>query len=155
MEQLKILNKKETHEILDIVKQQWGAEIELDYGIMKNSHDKIYIASKAVFGLPLEKLKISAVGMYFGELISEKHGQVLRVSIEGSQLIGPKADNHIVELDDLQARDWLRGLDLDISTDERAFVLIKHKDDFLGCGKAMGDKILNYIPKARRVTSSD
>jgi len=34
---------------------------------------------------------------------------------------------------------------------ENGYFLIKYNDDFLGCGKSTGNKILNYVPKARRV----
>jgi NOL1/NOP2/fmu family ribosome biogenesis protein len=152
MDTLKILNKKETEDIIALVQDQWGAEIQLDYGVLKNNEEKIYIASKDVFTLPLDSLRINSIGMYFGEIIK---GNQIRVSIEGSQLIGPTATKNVVELDDKNARDWLRGEDIEIELEAKGFVIIKHKKDFLGSGKSMGNKILNYVPKARRVTSKD
>ena len=79
----------------------------------------------------------------------------IRLSIEGSQLIGPKAKKNIVELNDKEAKEWLKGIDLDKKTNNNGFVLIKHKNDFIGCGKQMKDKILNYVPKIRRLNVSD
>ena len=44
----------------------------------------------------------------------------------------------------------MKGQDLQLSTDLKGFVIIKNKDNFLGCGKVAENKILNFIPKERR-----
>lgn len=36
-------------------------------------------------------------------------------------------------------------------TKPHGFVVIKFKDDFLGCGKSSAEKITNFIPKSRRL----
>jgi NOL1/NOP2/fmu family ribosome biogenesis protein len=156
MDRLKILNRKETDAVLDLVRQQWGAEIEIGHAMLRNTQNRIYLAGRDVFSIDMDRLNISSVGMYFGEIIREEH---IRLSIEGSQLVGPSATKNVVELGDSEAREWLRGIDIDKKLDTKGFVIIRHRnkfgDDFLGCGKSMGDKILNYVPKARRVTSRD
>jgi NOL1/NOP2/fmu family ribosome biogenesis protein len=146
MQNIKILNKKEIKEILKAMEDQWGFKDELDYAFLKTEKGKIYIANKEVFDIDLEKLKINSIGMYFGEL---KNG--LRLSIEGSQLIGPKATKNIIELNDKDAKEWLSGIDIDHKSDESVFVIIKHNNDFLGTGKAKEGIILNFVPKIRRI----
>jgi NOL1/NOP2/fmu family ribosome biogenesis protein len=72
------------------------------------------------------------------------------LSIEGSQIIGPKCNKNILELKDEQRELWVKGYDLDIDGD-LGFVIIKNKDDFLGCGKLRNNKLYNYVPKSRRL----
>ncbi len=158
METLRILNGKETREILAMVKEQWGAEIELPYGVMRNNNNRIYLANRDVFGMDLGKLKISSIGIYFGEVMKDKESRkdiAIRLSIEGSQIVGPDAVKNVVGLDAAKAREWLKGMDVDVKTEGRGFMIIKSRNDYMGSGKAMGEKILNYVQKARRITSSD
>jgi len=44
----------------------------------------------------------------------------------------------------------MRGQDLDIQT-ERGTVIIKHNSDLIGSGKSNTEKIINHIPKERRL----
>jgi len=44
----------------------------------------------------------------------------------------------------------MKGEDLDINTDKR-YAILKNNNDFLGCGKSTGEKIINTIPRERRV----
>jgi len=151
MQNLKILNKKEIKNIFSIIKKQFGVDVDLDYVFLISNKNKIYIVNKEAFKIELDKLRISSLGLYFGELRDDS----LRLSMEGSQLLGPEAKENVIGLDDKQAREWLRGFDLDLDSKEKGFVIIKHKNDFLGCGKAVQNKILNYVPKTRRVKVSD
>jgi NOL1/NOP2/fmu family ribosome biogenesis protein len=148
MQNLKILNKKEIKRILSMLEKQWGFKEELDYAFLETEKGKIYIANKEIFDLDLSKIKINSVGMYFAEA---KNG--IRLSIEGSQIVGPKAKKNVVELDDEEAKQWLKGEDLDHPTESDGFVILRHGDDFLGTGNAAASgRILNYVPKTRRIT---
>jgi NOL1/NOP2/fmu family ribosome biogenesis protein len=152
MQNVSILNKKEIKNILARIKDQFDIEeIKLDYVFMRNPKEKIYIANKEIFNLDFEKLRINSIGMYFGQI---KEGRV-RLSIEGAQLIGKHAKKNVVELDDVEARQWLKGIDLDKSVESKGFVIIKNNKDILGCGKSTGEKIWNYTSKARRIHASD
>jgi len=160
MKNIKILNKKEVKKVLSLIKNQWDADVKLDYVFLQNSKGKIFIANKELFNIDkikknkikkasdsfLENLRINSIGMYFGLL---KENQ-LRLTIEGSQIIGAKAKKNILLLSDAQTKEWLRGEDLPIKN-LKGFFLIKNKNDFLGTGKAVKDKILNFVPKNRRV----
>jgi NOL1/NOP2/fmu family ribosome biogenesis protein len=151
MRQLKILNKKEVKEILKLFKEQWQADADLDYVFLKNNDNDIFIAGREVFDTDFEKLKVNSLGLYFGEL---KKGS-LRLSIEGSQIIGLWARKNVVELDDGEAKLWLRGFDLEKETKAQGYVLLRHKGCFMGTGRAKEGKILNFVPKTRRIRSVD
>lgn len=150
MKNLKILNGKEIKRILAMLEKQWGFIEPLDYAFLETEKSKIYIANKEIFNLDLSKLRINSIGFYFAEV---RDG--IRLSIEGSQIVGPKATKNVIELNENEKKEWMSGLDLDKETDCTGFVIIKYKDDFLGSGKATADKrILNYVPKVRRMQLS-
>lgn len=150
MQSLKFLNTKEAKEILELIKSQWDADVFFlldDYLFLYSTKDKIYIISRDVSQINLENLKLNSVGLYFGEL---KKGQ-LRLSIEGSQLIGQFAKKNVVEMFEDELQQWIRGKDLFFEGDWQGYVLIKHKNDFLGTGRYTNGMIMNFVPKARRL----
>lgn len=150
MHQLKILNSREIKEILKLIEKQWGAKLKLDYAFLKNPKNRVFIINKEdISKIELEKLRINSIGMYFCEI--DKLG--IRLSIEGSQLIGKKAEKNIVEINEEQAKQWLKGEDLEIKGNYSGFVIIKYNNDFLGNGNYKNGKILNYVSKSRRVSA--
>jgi len=150
MQNLKILNKKEIKNILDIIKKQFDAEFKSDYVFLISEKNKIYIVNRDIERVDLSKLRVNSYGVYFGELRENE----LRLSVEGSQIIGKIAKKGVFELDDKNLKDWFNGLDLDVEC-EKGFVILKHKDDFVGCGKSLGNKVFNYLPKIRRFNISN
>ena len=149
---LKILSGKDKKLLLALIKKQWGAEFKPELVFFRNDKDKLYAVHKDIAKIDLSGARINTVGMYFGE---QKKGE-LRLSIEGSQLIGPIAKQNVLELDDQETLDWLRGEDLQKEGDWSGFIIVKHKDDFMGTGKYTQDKrILNFVPKARRLISGE
>ncbi len=146
MLELKILNRKKIKEILALIKKQWGADFKTELAFLMNTQNKIFLVNREVFNLNLEKLRINSIGLYFGELKNNE----LRLSIEGSQLIGNDAKQNLIEINETQAMQWLKGEDIGIKGNYKGFVIIKHKNDFLGTGKYKDGKVLNFVPKARR-----
>jgi len=144
--EFKILNRKESLRLMGRIKEQFGIkELKLDYGFIQNK-DKIYLISKDFDKINYKELRINDIGLYFCSL--EKNG--IRLSIEGSQLIGDKATKNVVEISDEELKYWFNGENL-ARKNLSGFVLIKNKNDFLGCGYAKEGIIINYIPKERRV----
>jgi len=147
---LKILNKKEIKKILEKLNNQFGFEGELDYVFLLNNKDRIYLMTKDLAKIKIDSLRINSMGLYFAELPRDE----IRLSIEGSQLVGKHCNKNILELTQKEGKDWLKGFDL-ARKEEKGFYLLKHEDDFLGCGRAVDDKILNFVPKNRRLKVSD
>lgn len=147
MRKLKILNKKEIKGILEKIKKQWSAELELDYAFLLSPKNKLYIVNRDVSKVEFNELRINNIGLYFGELRNNE----LRLSIEGAQIVGNKAIKNAVELSKVEVKQWFRGEDIETEQSVEGFVILKHKDDILGCGRYVKGRILNYVPKARRV----
>ena len=145
------LKAKEARVIAEHIQKQWGADVSrlfADHFLLYTPKEKLYLISRAIEQLDLRALKLSSIGMYFGEY---KAG-VLRLSIEGSQLVGPLAKKNVVELTATQTEMWIRGLDIAKTVkDVAGYVLIHHGNDWLGCGKYREGEILNFVPKARRL----
>ena len=139
-----ILKSKEVKQFLRELKKQFGFSGNIPYTLLTKKN-KIYAISKEYLSLPIENFNINSVGLYIAK--KEKNG--IRLSIDGSQLIGPQSTKNILELDSPQ--EWLQGHDIENRNKLRHYILTKHKDDFLGCGYCKKDKILNYIPKSRRL----
>lgn len=145
---LKPLASKDKKLLLALIKKQWSADFKPELVFFRNEKDKIYAVHKDIAKIDLSGARINSVGLYFGE---QKKGE-LRLSIEGSQLIGPIAKKNVVELSKDEVLDWLRGEDLQKDCNCTGFVIIKHNDDFMATGKYTQDKmILNFVPKARRL----
>lgn len=169
MAQLHFLNRKRIKEIFEVLGIQYGLkkgyEEKLNYIFMINEDNKINIINPSVASINLDVLHISSLGLYFGELKENENNKEdeIRLSIEGSQIIGPFATKNVVEISEGLMRLWIRGYDIEVKNhkekenekQENAFVIVKHKNDFFGCGRLKDGIILNHIPKERRIKSED
>tara|TARA_Y100000034_G_scaffold119808_1_gene161960 strand:- start:2323 stop:2763 length:441 start_codon:yes stop_codon:yes gene_type:complete len=143
---MKILPKRQVNKILKELKEYYGLnELKLDYAFSMNNKHKVYLISKDLKNLDTKSLKLNGLGLYFLNITKD-----LRLSIEGSQIVGKKATKNIHNLHDKELKDWLRGYDLDCE-DLYGYRLIKNKNDFYGVGYAKDNKIKNFIPKYRRI----
>lgn len=161
MPQLKILNNKEIKEILKLIELQWGAKLKLSFAFLRNQKNRVFIVSRDLSKIDALRLRINSVGMYFCE-IDDKG---IRLSIEGTQIVCPKAKKNVVELDEEETGKWLKGEDLEKECKGcSGFVILKYKNqknkhkknslkdfDSLGCGRYSNGKLLNYVGKSRRV----
>ncbi len=151
MQNLKFLDRKDKKRFLELLKKQFGFEEELDYAFLTNNKNKVFIVNKVIANIDLERIRINSIGLY----IAEFNNNEVRLSIEGSQIIGKKAKKSVIELDESQAREWLKGNDLEKPTNVEGFVILKHDKDYLGSGRVKQSTILNFVPKTRRLNVSD
>jgi NOL1/NOP2/fmu family ribosome biogenesis protein len=153
---LKILNSKETKHILEKLSEQYGYNHDKnkqEYVFLMNKDNRIYMVSRGIELLPYQELRIDSIGMYFGEMYKES----LRLSIEGSQIIGPKSSKNIVDINKEQMVEWIKGNDIEHEDIGKDFIIIRYtnarngKSDFLGAGKYKDGKIMNYVSKSRKL----
>lgn len=149
MQKLIPLNKKQVKELLENIRQQYGVKkLDLDYIFFKSPEGNIFLLSNDFKDFKYENLNINSLGLYFASV----KGKNIRLSIEGGQMIGNNANKNVLELNDDEIRDWLRGDDLD-TREKDGYFIIKNKADFYGCGKISNGKLMNYVPKERRMES--
>jgi NOL1/NOP2/fmu family ribosome biogenesis protein len=154
MEEYNFLNNKKTKVILQDVEKQWGVPTEeLKSYIFMQKKENLFITTEDIKRIELEKLRINSIGIYFGEY---KHNN-LRPSIEGSQIIGKFANKNVLEIQEEDVKKWLMGKDLDLEDDAnlKGYLIIKHGNDFLGSGMLKDKKVLNFVPKSRRLKLSE
>ncbi|HLD04982.1 MAG TPA: hypothetical protein VJG90_04665 [Candidatus Nanoarchaeia archaeon] len=157
IQHLTILNTREAKRLHEQLEQQYGYKGKMPYAFLQSNKDKVYIIHKDVDQVELQTLRVDTLGLYFmtlhyphekGKKTSEFQ---LRLSIEGSQLIGPQATKNVLDLTKEQTKAWFRGEDLEIDPSCTGFQIIRHQSDYLGCGKASSGKLYNYLPKTRRI----
>lgn len=147
---LDFLNRKELKHIAGIIKDQWNSNLPDEFAYLLRKDGDLFMLNRDVAELDFSRLKINSLGLYIGELRHEE----LRLSIEGAQLLGPAATKNVVVIDANQLKRWLRGEILPLPQSEaKGFVILKHRKDFVGCGKVSDHNILNYVPKNRRIKS--
>ena len=151
MANLKILNSKQIKLIKQIVKKQFDCDYAFDYMVMQNPEQKIYLMNKEYKTIDDSKLKINSLGMYFAQI---QNGE-LRLSIEGSQILGPLAKKNVIEINSGLLKLWIRGHDIEVDNPENGFFIVKHKNDYIGSGKLKQGVLLNFISKIRRIYSMD
>jgi NOL1/NOP2/fmu family ribosome biogenesis protein len=87
------------------------------------------------------------MGLYFGKYYNDG----FRLSIEGAQLIERKCKKNVIEISIEQKHDWLMGKDIPLEGHENSFVILKWKEDVLGCAKVKHEIAFNSIPNARKL----
>jgi len=148
---LRVLPGKKAKFFRRIIEDQWGADFKPDFGFLMSNKNRLYAASKGVRMVDLARLKLSSIGLFFGDYKKEQ----LRLSVEGSQLVGPWAKKNVVEIPDVFVIPWLRGIDIAFKARGSGIVIVKNKSDFLGCGKVKDNQILNMVPVERRLMVED
>src|SRR3989344_2554803 len=135
MESQKALSSKEAKEIKKILEENYGYKHKLDYQFFMNEKEKIFIINREISNVNLVDIKINSIGLYFGQWTKG----LLRLSVEGSQIVGPESNN-VLSIDGKQVSDWINGKDIDLEKDQEAnikypFIIIKSNNDYLGSGK--------------------
>lgn len=153
MQQLKVLNSKETKDIYEKL-EHYGYKGKLEVIFMlSEKKERIYVFTRDLANIDVSKLRIDTMGLYFGTVYD---GQ-LRLTIEGTQIIGPHCTKNIIDVNKKEMQTWLQGEKLQVSQlaqhpgTVEGFVILRYNSDYLGCGKIGGDLILNYIPKTRYI----
>lgn len=145
----KFLSSSEKKEIIRRLNESFGIK-ELPYLLIQTGKEKIRAYSGNFSKDELIKLSIMVnvelIGLYLLKL--EKSG--IRLSHDAVSLLKDKIIKNIIEIDEKQAEQWVSGKDLEIKA-EKKFVILKYKEDLIGCGKSTGERIINLVPKERRV----
>lgn len=142
---LTFFNSKRNKEFYKVLEEQFGTSEKLPLILAISDNDDVYASCEDVKKVALSDLHLHTSGMYIGEF--RKDG--FRPSIEGSAII--PATKNILEVNSKIARMWMYGLDIPCSEDVSGWVIIKCGRDFLGSGRYKEGKILNHVPKGRRI----
>jgi len=146
---MKIIFSSEKKQILKQLEEQFGIS-KIPYLLLRFGKEKIRAYSGNLSNEELKELdnalRIETAGLY----IAKQQQDGIRLTIDGIQLFKNQITKNIIELNEKQKQEWLKGHDLDIKTN-KGFKVLKNQDDFLGCGKSTGERITNFVPKERRI----
>lgn len=148
----KVLNAGERKKFLAELNDKFGIEAEdLNYVFVETGKGKMRVFSGSLSRDEIIELSeishIEIVGLYFARY-DDMSG--LRLSLDGTHLLGDAIKKNVFEVNLEQAHDWMRGEDLAVEL-ERGVWVIKHGEDYLGCGFSNGTKMFNYIPRERKM----
>ncbi len=153
---LQKINPIEKKEIESKLKEQFGIE-KIPGQLIKRGKERIFLYQGNLNWQELQEIEksifIERAGIYFLKEIPGENK--FRLSIEGTQIMKNQITKNIFELNEEQATKWMQGQELNIKTGKRDVLIMKYRNDFLGCGKASAEKIGNFIPKNRRLKSKD
>jgi len=151
---MEFLKSKAKGELMNYLKKVYACEDFLsDFVVAKGSKkNKIWIMSKELIEFDYGKIKLDSAGLYFGREDSGK----IRLSIEGAQIVGKSAKKNIVYLDEGELSKYIKGENVKpseiIACEEGEYVLVKYKEDVVGCGKFKEGILINILPKSRKIT---
>jgi NOL1/NOP2/fmu family ribosome biogenesis protein len=125
-----------------LLKSQFDANLDLEFEI--NNKGRVWAENKHVF--KLEMNSVVRKGLYFGFM--EHDG--LRLSMDGTFLVGPKAKKNVLQINREEMTEWLRGYALEKKA-PKGYLVLKYEEHYVGCGKSNGERIWNNVPKERRI----
>jgi len=147
---MKIFTSKEKEKLVAQLNKQFGIK-EIEGIFSMRGQERLFLFSGDFSIKQIREIEstlpIERVGIYFGKFMDNK----VRLSIEGVHALKSQITKNIFELDDEQLDLWMKGNELNIKTGKHDFLIMKYKDNFVGCGKASAEKITNFIPKNRRL----
>ena len=153
-----IFPPQETQEILSKLNNQFGIQkLPENSVLIKIGKEKIFLFNGNFSEEQIKNLEkitfIERIGIYFAKVFSPTNE--IKLSIEGTQILKNQIAKNIFEINNEQLENWMRGEELNIQTGLKGIVVIKYKDNLLGCGKASENKIGNFMPKSRRLRSKN
>ena len=128
---MKPLTSADKKKIIEQLNNQFGIS-QLPYLLIQFGKEKLRLytgnLSKEELYYLDNEIRIENIGLYFAKYEEEND---IRLTIDGVQLLKEQITKNILELNDNQVNEWLKGNDLDIQT-EYGWKILKHNNEFLG-----------------------
>lgn len=152
---LHILSEKEKKEILQELRERFGIS-KIDGLIIMVGKERLFLFQGSLKEDEIKELEslvpIERAGIYFAKIQDKE----IRLSIDGTNLFKNQITKNIFEIsNEKNLNEWMHGSEILVKTDLKGYVVMKYKDNFLGCGKASAEKITNFVPKNRRLKFKD
>ena len=145
---IEFIRTPEKRRIIEQLKEQFGIE-KIPYLFIESGKEKLRAFSGSLSKEEISDLSrtlnIEAMGMYF---LRKEHD--MRLSFDAPHLIKEQITKNIVDINERELNSWLHGIDLRIPA-PKGTVILRHKKDFVGSGKSTGEKIINHVPKEKRL----
>jgi len=146
---IRFIKSSEKKRILNELNEKFGVD-SLPYLLIGTGKERIRAFSGSMSKDEIMKLGDMANVELIGSYIMSGKDEDLRFNFDFISLIRKKITNGIVDIDELQFYDFIRGKDISLKC-EKGVVVLRHEGNLVGVGKSNGEKIFNYIPKERRI----
>jgi len=147
---IKFIEKSEKREIISKLEEQYGIS-ELPYLLIMIGKEKIRAYSGSLSKVEIMQLgksvNIELIGIYLMKI--EKDG--IRLSHDATSLLKDKITKNILDINDEQAKEWLKGDDIFTDNKNFGYFVLRNKGNLIGCGKLSQGRIVNFVPKERRI----
>lgn len=153
---MRIIYNTEKKSILKKLQEQYGIT-QLPFLLIRFGKEKIRgysgeISIEEIHNLD-RNIKIELMGLY----LFHEYEEEIRLSIEAIHLLKEQITKNILELTKEEAIDWFKGKDINLTerlkNESPGFKVLKCGEDFIGCGKLTQSRLVNYMPKERRIKS--
>lgn len=145
---LRPLSSKDVRELCDTLHKQFGTAFDTSLvWYLHTKHDDLYLVSGCVRTVSFDTLRVNNMGLYVAHIMPDK---TIRLSVEGSQLLGKTATRNVVDITQQQAAAWMNGEHISCDASIEGFVIVRYGSDYLGSGKARSGELINFVPKSRR-----
>ncbi|MDP4039959.1 MAG: hypothetical protein Q8P57_05270 [Candidatus Pacearchaeota archaeon] len=147
---IKFIKSGEKKRLLNTLKEQFGISKLKSWIFVETGKGKIRGFSGSMTRDEIDELSeianVEVIGLYLFRVENNR----LRLSMDGSGIFGESANNGVVDIDENEMNVWIRGGNIEREL-ENGIYIIKNGDDFLGCGISDGKKLINHVPKERRI----
>ncbi len=153
MQKYMFLNTRELKAFREQLVESFGHFPEKEYAYVQSEKGKIFLISKDLSRIAVEKLRVDRIGFYFAEIYNRQ----VRLSKEGAQLLFLDAQKkrkklkNVVLLAAEEVQQYFAGrtLERDLPGETR-FVVLQYGREVLGCALYKEKRIHNYLPKEYR-----
>ncbi len=153
MNKVEFLDKAKKKKVLNKLEEDYGIN-KLNYLLIRSGKENIRIfsgnLSKDELNLLAKNVNLELIGTKLCTITEE--GIRLNFDLINLPEIKSQISKNIIDLNEDEAKKWMRGEDLKIDTKTKEkFLVVKKAEDLLGIGKVYREILKNYIPKERRI----
>lgn len=136
----KILNEKEKDEIIEKLNEQFGIS-EIQGKIIMRGKERLFLYSGNLDEEDMKKLEsivfIERAGIYFAKI--EESNEEIRLSIEGTQILGNQIKKNIFEIPKELVEDWMKGHEILFEDIKK----LKYKNEMNNTNLARNEQLTN------------
>jgi NOL1/NOP2/fmu family ribosome biogenesis protein len=142
LKKFKKVDKVGEKHILKLLRKRFGIK-KFDYLILKSGKHILRICSKEMKDFDFSNLKVISLGLEFATF-----KKFFRIKFDAAPLL--KTEKNVIELDEKEFIKWLKGEVFEKNFDDGVY-LLKFKQKIVGCTLIQNRKVLNFVPKHRRL----
>ncbi|MSS74480.1 hypothetical protein EXS72_02460 [Candidatus Pacearchaeota archaeon] len=94
--------------------------------------------------------KITNIEFLGAYLFKPDEERSVRLGFDACVLFNKQLSKNIIDISAEQLKIWMKGENLPFVI-QKGMYLVRHENDFFGCAISDGEKLINFVPKERRL----